>query len=128
MRRSLILGMAAAAALTLVGAGGTRASDEPAAGKATALRAGFVDVDGDGVCDNCTAAGRGQRSGQGKAAKPRKGRGGNGPADGSGNQGVRPRDGSGYGPGSGSCDGSGSRSQRPRGGQSQRQGRRGSRS
>lgn len=49
----------------------------------------FVDTDGNGVCDNCTAPGAGRgRSGA-------QGRQGRGPGDGTGRQGVRARDGSG---------------------------------
>ena len=73
----------------------------------------FVDQDGDGIADQSV-----QGSGQGL----RNGRNNNkgyGPADGSGNQGVRPQDGSGYGPGakSGNCDGSGPKGKTSRGSQ-----------
>jgi len=126
MKPSMILGVAVVATLLLASAGAAQTSDDAARGKATAPVAGFVDDDGDGVCDNCTAAGQGRGNGQAPARKAGKGKG-RGPADGSGNQGVGPRDGSGYGHGSGSgrCDGAGPRSQR--GGHGQRQGRRGSR-
>jgi len=73
---------------------------------------GYVDADGDGICDNLQAR---ARDGQGRGA--RAGRRGNGPGDGTGNQGVGPRDGSGYGPGgqSGNCDGTGPKGRRNRG-------------
>jgi len=84
---------------------------------------GFVDANGDGICDWYQAGGAGARRGQG----PRAGNGGRyGPGDGTGNQGVGPRDGTGYGagaragrggqrgPGSPNCDGTGPKG--PRGG------------
>jgi hypothetical protein len=65
----------------------------------------FIDEDGDGVCDNlgtkaATKAGKMRMEKKGKSF---------GPGDGTGNKGVGPRDGSGYGPGasSGNCDGTG---------------------
>jgi hypothetical protein len=64
----------------------------------------FVDADGDGICDNRQA--RGNRKGQRR-----------GPGDGTGNRGVGPRDGSGYGAGPGAnCDGTGPKGRGRRGG------------
>ena len=66
----------------------------------------FVDANADGVCDNCT----GTPPGQGQ--KVRKGKGGYGPGNGTGNQGVGPRDGSGYRRGGGgNCTGTGPKGQ-----------------
>ena len=68
----------------------------------------FIDNDGDGIADNLVKQG-------GKGYKTRQGRrGGYGPGDGTGNQGVRPQDGTGYGPGakSGNCDGTGPKGNR----------------
>ena len=62
------------------------------------------DANGDGICDNCgQAAGSGQANVQGKQAKKGKHWG---PADGSGNQGSGPQDGTGYGSQSGKRSGS----------------------
>ena len=65
---------------------------------------GFIDLDGDGINDN--------------VIKNKNRKGGYGPGDGTGNQGVRPQDGSGYGPGSGTgnCDGTGPKGKANRGG------------
>lgn len=65
---------------------------------------GFVDRDGDGICDTYQAGGQQQAAGKGK---------GKGPADGTGNQGLGPRDGTGFGTGSctGVCDGTGPKGQ-----------------
>jgi hypothetical protein len=63
---------------------------------------GFVDNNGDGICDNCT--GTGQRAGKGNGKR-------RGPGDSTGYQGQGPRDGSGYGAGSGACDGTGPKGQ-----------------
>ena len=86
------------------------------------------DANGDGICDNCgQAAGSGQANVQGKQAKKGKHWG---PADGSGNQGSGPKDGTGYGSqsgkGSGPKDGTGPNC--PSGSQGQGAGRRGGRS
>lgn len=68
--------------------------------RAAAPRAQFVDEDGDGICDRYQAN-----------AGARRGR--YGPGGGTGNQGVGPRDGTGYGAptgagrGRGVCDGTG---------------------
>lgn len=63
----------------------------------------FIDVDGDGIADN---VGMGTRNAYGRKGNKR---GGYGPGDGTGHQGVRPQDGTGFGPGAGSenCDGTG---------------------
>ncbi len=73
----------------------------------------YVDNDGDGICDRWTARHNNQvRRGRGPG-----GRGGYGPGDGTGNQGVGPQDGSGYGPGPGTnCDGTGPKGRGRRGG------------
>jgi hypothetical protein len=65
----------------------------------------FVDLDGDGICDNFQNR---LANGQGGVGRNR-GRG-YGPGNGSGNMGLGPRDGTGYGPGAGgagNCTGSG---------------------
>jgi len=69
----------------------------------------FVDTDGDGIADN-VGLGRG-------FGKRGNRRGGYGPANGTGNQGVRPQNGTGYGPGAGSgnCDGTGPKGRMNRG-------------
>jgi hypothetical protein len=105
--------------IVLVGAGLASAQTAPPPGNTTAPRVGtaFVDADGDGICDlQGTRAGQGARNGSGR-------RGGYGPGDGTGRQGMGPRDGTGYGPGAGSgnCDGTGPK------GQGQGMGRRGGR-
>jgi hypothetical protein len=67
------------------------------------------DANGDGICDHCgNLVGSGKTNAQGKVAKKGKHWG---PGDGTGNQGVGPRDGTGYGsqsgPRNGAQDGSG---------------------
>lgn len=59
----------------------------------------FIDEDGDGIADNA----RGQVKGKARTKASY------GPGDGTGNKGVRPQDGTGYGRGaqSGDCDGTG---------------------
>jgi type II secretory pathway pseudopilin PulG len=86
------------------------------------------DANGDGICDHCgNPVGSGKENPQGKAAKK-----GNhwGPGDGTGNQGVGPRDGTGYGAQSGQKmgprDGTG-RATNPGTGAGGGQGRRGGR-
>jgi hypothetical protein len=71
----------------------------------------FVDKDGDGIADNL-------KQGKGKGTLKHKNRkGGYGPGDGTGNQGVRPQNGTGFGPGSasGNCDGTGPKGKTGRG-------------
>lgn len=61
------------------------------------------DANGDGICDDCgQLVGSGQANAQGKQAKKGKHWG---PADGSGNQGSGPQDGTGYGSQSGKRSG-----------------------
>jgi len=63
----------------------------------------FVDANGDGICD-LYQTGQGARAGKGRRM---------GPADGTGNKGIGPRDGTGFGAragaggGNGICDGTG---------------------
>jgi hypothetical protein len=120
MKRLVTLAAALAVTFALAGATRTQAADDQAGSQPTrqaAVKPNFVDNDGDGICDNCTGTGQGARVGA------RQGRGGHGPGDGTGNQGVGPQDGSGYGArsGAGTCDGTGPK------GQARRAGRRGGR-
>jgi hypothetical protein len=66
----------------------------------------FVDLDGDGICDNFANRPANGRAGQGQ----RRGKG-YGPGDGTGRMGAGPKDGTGYGPGTGAgtgnCTGTG---------------------
>ncbi len=108
MKRMLILTIA-----SLAFAGWASAQTPPAATPSPTPQSvgpNYVDADGDGICDYYQAGGRGNGAG-------RKGRGGYGPGDGTGNQGAGPRDGSGYGAGSGTgnCDGTGPKGQGRRG-------------
>ncbi len=59
----------------------------------------FIDEDGDGVCDN-----QGKKVGKKNQAKSGKGYG---PGDGTGNKGIGPKDGSGFGAGKSAGTGSG---------------------
>ena len=68
-------------------------------------RGGFVDLNGDGINDN---AGQGMRGSS-------NGKGGYGPKDRTGNQGVTPQDETGYGAGDGTNAGAGSQTQKRRG-------------
>jgi hypothetical protein len=104
MRRRLALGLALAAGLLVAsnGQAQTEQAQPPGPAKQATVGPNFVDNDGDGVCDRC-ASGQANPSRRGRG-----GRGGYGPGDGTGNQGVGPQDGSGYGPGPGAnCDGTG---------------------
>jgi hypothetical protein len=88
MKRALLL----AAALLFLAAGAF-AQEAPAGPPSQTPAVGgpnFVDANGDGICDlNQPGVKRGK---------------GRGPGDGTGNRGVGPRDGSGYGPGAkGTC-------------------------
>ena len=101
-------------------------------GKGSKAGRGFVDLNGDGINDyaidsdndgvpNCLDPdfvrpmdGSGRKLMKGSAAK--KGIGGYGPGNGTGNQGVGPKDGTGYGPGTGVCDGTGPKGNAKRGG------------
>ena len=67
---------------------------------------GFVDMDGDGINDNL------QKSQTGKG---KRGKGGYGPGDGTGNKGAGPIDGTGNGPKTGGCDGTGPKGKASRG-------------
>ncbi len=76
----------------------------------------FIDVDGDGVCDNYTAVGgKAQGSLGSKGHKY-------GPKDGTGNKGQGPKNGTGYGAtqnnksGQGTCDGTGPKGNQTRAG------------
>ncbi len=121
MKRTLTFGAAALAVLLVGTTGWAQAGTEsqkpsPESQKASPTPAtnvgpGFVDEDGDGICDRRSGQDRGQaRCGRGQ------GKGGHGPRDGSGNKGVGPRDGSGYGRGSANCDGTGPKGRGRRGG------------
>jgi hypothetical protein len=104
MKRIVLLALL----MVFVGAGLASAQAAPPPGNTTAPRVGpaFVDADGDGICDLQGTGARGQGRQMGK-------RGGYGPGDGTGRQGMGPRDGTGYGPGAGSgnCDGTGPKGQ-----------------
>jgi hypothetical protein len=111
MKRVMILTLGAMLAWAATG----RAQDDPppANPKAPAqsqVGPNFVDNDGDGICD--------RYQGRSQARSGRSARRGHGPGDGTGNRGVGPRDGSGYGPGAGTgnCDGTGPKGQGRRGG------------
>jgi hypothetical protein len=104
MKRNTIVAVALVAGIGLVEAARAQTPKAtPAATAPAAVRPNFVDANGDGVCDNCSATpqARGRRAGRTGS--------GFGPGDGTGNQGLRPRDGSGYGQrqGRGSCPGNG---------------------
>ncbi|MDQ7063713.1 MAG: hypothetical protein Q9P90_05635 [candidate division KSB1 bacterium] len=85
---------------------------------------GFIDLDGDGINDNMMNRMNRATGGKGHGAMPgMKGqKGGHGPGDGTGNQGVRPQDGTGHGvkagAGSDNCDGTGPKGKANRGGKS----------
>jgi hypothetical protein len=112
MKRLMILtlGAVVAFAATANAQSNPKAADPNAPAQAQ-VGPRFVDNDGDGICD-LYQGGAGTRAGN--AARR-----GNGARDGSGNQGVGPRDGSGYGAGSGNCggtcDGTGPKGQGRRG-------------
>lgn len=97
----------------------------------------FVDLNGDGICDQFQAGygfdddgdgipngqdpdyvkpedGSGNKFMKGTMNKNKFGKGGFGPGDGTGNSGLGPRDGTGYGLGSGTgtCDGTGPKGKR----------------
>ena len=113
MKATWTLGLALVAALGLATSASAQSSGNVTQPQATtqAQPAGqgpaFVDANGDGICDNYQAG----RAGQGRGQRGR--RGGYGPGDGAGHQGMGPRDGTGYGAGSGvNCDGTGPKGQR----------------
>jgi len=89
-----------ALAILVFAAGSAAAQAVPQGAPGTGIGPNFVDVNGDGICDNFQSGAR---------AGKMQGRGGYGPADGTGNKGVGPRDGSGFGAkaGGGVCDGTG---------------------
>jgi hypothetical protein len=104
MKRTLILGVGALIVMAAVSASAQTRSAGPQGNSAQATAGPrFVDNDGDGICDLYQAGTR-----QGRVGSAR---GGNGPADGTGNRGIGPRDGSGFGRGPASggaaCDGTG---------------------
>jgi hypothetical protein len=100
MKRLMTLALAAAVATLAVPALAQTPGTNPSS-------PAFVDKDGDGICDTYQAGGQHQAKGKGKGK-------GKGPGNGTGNQGVGPRDGSGYGAGNcgGTCDGTGPKGQR----------------
>lgn len=110
MTRLMILSLGAALALGATAYAGDD-GNAPAAAIAGQNTAGphFVDNDGDGICDYYQARG-GQGVGQRARGKGKR----LGPGDGTGNQGVGPRDGTGYGAKAGSCDGTGPHGKRAR--------------
>jgi hypothetical protein len=101
MKRMLIVVAVLGVATVMAGPAGAQGTVPP-----TTAGPGFVDANGDGVCDNCTGTPRGQ------GQKVRKGKGGSGAGSGTGQQGMGPRDGSGYGRGGGgNCNGTGPKGQ-----------------
>lgn len=105
MKRLTIVAGALGTLLLVAGAARAQAPNPPASQPPATVGPGFVDANGDGVCDNCTGTPKW------KGRKARQGKGGAGPGNGTNNQGVGPRDGSGYGQtsGRGACNGSGPR-------------------
>ena len=107
MKRALILsiGLLTVLAVATAASAQTQLPQTPQKRAGSAIGPNFVDLDGDGICDNYQT---GSRADQAQGA--RRG-GGYGPGDGTGNQHVGPKDGTGYGPGAGSgagiCDGTG---------------------
>jgi hypothetical protein len=110
MKRALVLVPAAILVFSGMAFAQSKPADAPvkapvAAGPQAAgpVSAGpnFVDANGDGICDNYQT-GQGARAGKGRRM---------GPADGTGNRGIGPRDGTGFGAragaggGNGICDG-----------------------
>jgi hypothetical protein len=106
MKRASILsiGLLMVLAVATAASAQTQPPQTPQKPAGTAIGPNFVDLNGDGICDNYQTGNR-----AGRAA--RVGRGGYGPGDGTGNQHVGPKDGTGYGPGAaggtGICDGTG---------------------
>jgi hypothetical protein len=105
MKRALILSIGLLTILAVATTASAQTQPPRASQQAgTAIGPNFVDLDGDGICDNNQSA---SRAGQAQRGR----RGGFGPGDGTGNQHVGPKDGTGYGPGAGSgagiCDGTG---------------------
>jgi hypothetical protein len=106
MKRAVILsiGLLMMLAAATAASAQTQPAQNPQRPAGTTVGPNFVDVNGDGICDNFQS---GTRAGRGMKA----GRGGYGPGDGTGNMHVGPKDGTGYGPGAaggtGICDGTG---------------------
>lgn len=105
MKRLVIVAAALGAVMVVAGSAGARTANAPDSARPTSVGPNFADSNGDGICDHCTGTRMGPRQRTGR------GRGGFGPGRGTGNQGVGPRDGSGYGQrGSrGTCNGAGPR-------------------
>lgn len=106
MKRLMILSLGAVLAFAMTAsAGGNRHGATKGKSQQADSGAAFVDNDGDGICDNFQTGARGNQA---------KARG-----NGAGNQGVGPRDGSGFQKGSGAgrvaesgnCDGTGPKGQ-----------------
>jgi hypothetical protein len=112
MKRAVMWGLATLGMIVLASGSPLGAADDPPANRDSArVGQGFVDEDGDGVCDNCTGVsqGQGRGQGQGQSTGRRQGREGNDPGNGSGDRKAQ-RDGSGRGQGPGAaCDGTGPR-------------------
>lgn len=106
MKRAVILSIGALVvlAMTTAASAQTQPPQQPQKPAGATVGSGFIDLNGDGICDNFQA---GRQAGRGMQA----GRGGYGPGDGTGNMRVGPKDGTGYGPGAaggtGVCDGTG---------------------
>ncbi len=113
MKRTLLYTLA----LLVLGASLAVAQTTPPAGPPSGQRVGpnFVDANGDGICDLYQSGQGGRKAGQGAGQR-------NGPGDGTGNRGLGPRDGTGYGAaarggsGTGQCDGTAKRQGRRGGG------------
>jgi hypothetical protein len=101
MERSKTLLAVMTIAFFLAGAAGVLAQGQGQSRKQS--QHAIHDANGDGICDDCgQLVGSGQANAQGKQAKNGKHRG---PADGSGNKGGGPQDGTGYGAQSGKRSG-----------------------
>ena len=101
MRKTLILIVGLAVFLWTTDAGSQTQSQtqQQTTHQACLRQHALQDANGDGICDHCgNPVGSGKANAQGKAAKNGKHWG---PGDGTGNQGVGPRDGTGYGAQSG---------------------------
>ena len=99
MRKTLILIVGLAVFLWTTDAGSQTQSQQQTTNQARLRQHALQDANGDGICDHCgNPVGSGKANAQGKAAKNGKHWG---PGDGTGNQGVGPRDGTGYGAQSG---------------------------
>jgi hypothetical protein len=105
MKRLVIMAAALGAAMVVAGSASAQATNPPNSAPPSSVGPHFVDANGDGICDHWTGTRAGARQMAGR------GRGRFGPGNGAENQGVGPRDGSGYGQrgGSGTCNGAGPR-------------------